>query len=214
MGIGAFLDTIYPVQESVLKSEPDIHYKVDDFASGKCNVLYITGLSGSGKTTLAYDLCNQFNAIYLELDRIEHYKDYLFKPTDREDEKLLQKYFRSQGESRDVNTMPDAEYDKFFMDAYDYLYQYTQRHKYQKFIFEGIQIVGRLHDRPELWWNAIIVKGTSVLESYVRRKRRDGKMMLNGIERSPVYMMAWYLNAEKWLKKFREECNRLNNNPG
>lgn len=214
MGIGAFLDTIYPAQESVMKSEPDIHYKVDDFVNGKCNVLYITGLSGSGKTTLAHELCNQFNAIYLELDRIEHYKDYLFKPTDREDEKLLQKYFRSQGESRDVNTMPDAEYDKFFMDAYDYLYQYTQRHKYQKFIFEGIQIVGRLHDRPELWWNAIIVKGTSVLESYVRRKRRDGKMMLNGIERSPVYMMAWYLNAEKWLKKFRQECNRLNNNPG
>lgn len=214
MGINAFLGAIYPAQESVLKSEPDVHYRVDDFANGKCNVLYITGLSGSGKTTLAHELCDRFNAVYIELDRIEHYKDYMYRQTDREDEMLLQKYFRSQNESRNVNDMPDSEYDTFFMNAYDYLYRYTQRHKNQKFIFEGIQIVGRLHDRPELWWNAIIVKGTSVLESYVRRKRRDGKMILNGIERTPVHMMAWYLNAEKWLKKFREECSRINKNHG
>lgn len=205
----SFLNKIYyPCLESIDVVTDDIKYRFDEWIDSKINVLYITGLSGSGKTTLAKQICEQFGANYFELDRIEHYKDYLYKHTDRIDEKLLKKYFELTHESRDVNLMDNKEYGKFFMDAYLYLYDYTTRHKNAKFVFEGIQIVGRLYNRPELYDSAIIIKGTSIDDSIQRRRDRDGKMILNGIERTDEFMYNWYINANKWVIQLKNEIEK------
>ena len=207
--IWSFLNKVYyPCLESNIFSTDDILYHFDEWIDSKINVLYITGLSGSGKTTLAKQICEQCGSNYFELDRIEHYKDYLYKDTNRIDELLLKKYFELNHESRDVNLMDDKEYGKFFMDAYLYLYDYTTRHKNARFVFEGIQIAGRLYDRPELFESAIIIKETSIDESIQRRKNRDGKMLLNGIERTDAFMYDWYINAYKWVLQLKNEIDK------
>ena len=49
-------------------NDDNIEYKVDEWKSGKQNILLIMGLSGSGKSTLGKKLAAEYNAEYYELD--------------------------------------------------------------------------------------------------------------------------------------------------
>lgn len=61
------------ITEEMIFTKKDIVLNIDDFDSGKSNILFITGLSGSGKTTMSSALCEQYAATKLSLDYFQNY---------------------------------------------------------------------------------------------------------------------------------------------
>ena len=71
--LSEFKNNFIKSTESYLVSKKDVEYNLEDFESGKSNILLITGLSRSGKTTLGKEYANKYNATLIELDLFENF---------------------------------------------------------------------------------------------------------------------------------------------
>ena len=103
-------------------------------------------------------------------------------------------------------TDEDSEYfgDQLRIFLHD-LTQIASKDKDRRYIFEGIQITrlsGRIYDEMKTY--PIIIKGTSALQSLLRRIKRD-KDSDDSLLNHPWGLIKYYINSEKRLKEFKKK---------
>lgn len=207
--------------ESVLVNEKDIYYNKAKFDSGEINLCFIIGLSGSGKSTMANALGKEYRIETVSLDDIFKVKDH-FKMTElKKYGDLIYSFFSGSGKcyylgKEDIKNIPSTEYeDKLLPEFINYSIKYASAHKANKYILEGVQIMGRSTSHPYPFFNpsyfdkyAVYIKGTSMIVSKIRAAKRDSKEKKKstfGIIRE--FLTAnwkWYFIDEKDLNIFRE----------
>lgn len=190
--------------EGYFVSDKPRKFRLDDFAKGRDNILFVTGLSGGGKSTLAEQMANKYHAEWVELDWFEnnnHMTDdqlkqcaeplyiYLtqvpagkrFREKSLSGEKITSQYYHTQC--------------KMFG---DWIIKYCEQHHSKKWVLEGVQIYS-IFDLKKVVKHPMIILGTSMIKSIVRRKLRDGR------EGEFIKLCRWYMEEEKILNQFKSE---------
>ena len=171
----------------------DYTYNIEDWDSGKANLLWITGLSGSGKSTLAKAIKEEEkNTILVELDNIQRAKMDSWDTTDCE---VLDAYIDSKGGLDNVfsyvdptkeikwkNIVSDKRCAYEFQSLFKFIIKYANTHKKKRFVVEGVQIAycSSDEDIKAISNYPIIIKGTGELKA---KMRRDARMVRTGIEK-------------------------------
>ena len=197
--------------ESVLINKKDVvlHFNAWKPERGR-NILFVTGLSGSGKSTLAKEYASKYNARLIELDAIEHRWsgcDDIIKRLDKEVPKYRE-YSSTDWEAEDGNYYPDwgNVLRKSIQKAISIIGEYKKR-----YIVEGIQIYECM-TTESLVGKPLIIKGTSMLESMLRRFRRDsddGKIKwTKEVRQEFIDLLAWYKKSNKAVSEFSKEVKK------
>ena len=193
---------------SLLTDRKDFYLDVDKFESGEVRLLFITGMSGGGKTTLANKLAKKYNAVLINLDDMGHEdftKDEYFKgkPKDLE---VFKNWLNRSNLPKPANYNPNyieelrLDYIKFCMDKY----------KNRKFIIEGVYIPAMYEidkeNGSEIFKEdnfALIILGTSVVKSMLRRIVRDNIDLIHWY--NPLSFLSTYAHFAKEQNKIRKE---------
>lgn len=195
-----------PLEETYIASKKDMEYKLDSWKKGSNNILLITGLSGSGKSTRASQLSKEYNAINFELDLFEH-NSILFSNNYNHDEAniIMKDIFKKMyGGKKNFDKYSDEDYRKEFVKFFKNLLSYCKSHRDQLFIIEGLQIFKHVayYDISILENIPIIIIGTSLTKSLVRRYKRDHNTS-DGSFKHPIQLMKKYIEWEKSLNNLR-----------
>lgn len=153
----------------IISSEDNIYINYDKFENKQIQVLYVTGLSGGGKSYLSKKIAKKLKCEYVELDS-------WFSPTN----KWFDMYFTKHpkiAEGIEIQTWNV----QVLVDAIEWI---LKNNKDKQFIFEGVHIPFMFHkeDIGDLKSNlfkddskyAVILIGTSLFKSVIRRFIRDG----------------------------------------
>lgn len=177
-------ETWIPLMETTLFNKKDVHHKVEDFESGKTNILFITGLSGSGKSTMARQLVAKHNAVYIELDIIaeaidkDHWIDK--SPASSNAQSIYLAFKKSSNYQQSKNDKVEQLYQFI-----QFVIQYALRNKSSKFIVEGVQLAD-LEMSDELIRYPLIVTGTSAIKStYNATVKREHMSLRDLIKYAP-----------------------------
>lgn len=194
------------LEESYITSKKDIEYKLDSWKKDSDNILLITGLSGSGKSTRASQLSKEYNAINFELDLFEH-NSILFSNNYNHDEAniIMKDIFKKMyGGKKNFDKYSDEDYRKEFVKFFKNLLSYCKSHKDQLFIIEGLQIFKHVayYDISIIENTPIIIIGTSLTKSLIRRYKRDHNTS-DGSFKHPIQLMKKYIEWEKSLNNLR-----------
>lgn len=204
--------------EGYLISKKDIEINLDKWISGESNVLLITGLSRSGKSTLTREMTEKYKNVHnIELDRIENtwcwfdsakFINKNLNPI-KEFDPILIKFFEtspigkfaySQGVAMQHLSDDDDELHSYMNEAIQWILNYCKTLKSsEKVILEGVQIFYDLDVNVAREY-PIIIKGTSMVKSFIRRSTHGYKTLRN------------YFQSEKELEKFRQAIIKENNN--
>lgn len=167
------------------------------------NIAYITGLSGSGKSTISNRIGTK-DTIVIHLDAIEtctptHRTEFIIKELKSRFKWYDEKWYKSKG--RYVDDM-----EHIILEVIDI----CEKKPNQLFIIEGVQLFESI--TPEFFiGKPVLIKGTSVLNSILRRFRRNGNGKIDwGVELKNefVQLVNWYLSDERALNKVRKKINR------
>lgn len=165
------------LDEGLIFSSKDIVRNIDDFESGKSNILFITGLAGSGKTTLAGTLEEQYGAEVISLDYFQHETSFYrgeFK--DSASYKVVEKYMKENPDvEKDRYSFNDIGLDKFkeyFVPFFGWLVNTLKKDKNKKYIVEGIHILLFIPYKDIKGYPLYCVN-TSAIKSLVRHWKRD-----------------------------------------
>ena len=203
MSIEKFLSQIYEVvQESVIFDEKDLYINFDKWKKEKGkNVLFITGLSGSGKSTLSEKLEREYNAEMFELDGLEG--NFLKKY------KTIHPKIGEMLDSKDFFKLTDEEKFEEYKKFISWLRSEMHSRPDTLYIIEGMILYSL---NPETLKNSsLIIKGSSMLTSIIRRIKRSYndpinlKILFN--ELSSKYWLKrypWYYRDTKTLDKFKK----------
>lgn len=201
--------------EGYFISKKDIEINLDKWISGESNILLITGLSRSGKSTLAEEMTERYKNVHnIELDRIEntwkwidaaqYYFNKSFNPI-KEFDPILTKFFEtspvgkfaySQGMAMQNISDDEEELHTYMNEAIQWILNYCKTmNSTEKVILEGIQIFYDLDINVAKNY-PIIIKGTSMAKSFIRRQTHGYKTLRN------------YIRGEKELEQFRKAINK------
>lgn len=177
----------YDLNESVLKSEPDIYYNKEKFDSGEINLCFITGHSGSGKSTMAHGIESKNIEVY-EIDDVNNVSSFSDENL-KEYGDLIYSYFKGPGKKYRVPYQGWTEewyeengfgkfsstmkyYEENTQDFVHYAMKYAKSHSNKKFIVEGLQLFC-FCNANEFKDYAVYIKGTSAAKSFFRSLKRD-----------------------------------------
>lgn len=171
----------------------DIYHNIEDWESGKSNVLWVTGLSGSGKSTISKEISKVDTAEHVELDNLQRAK---MDNWDTTGSKLMDDYIASKGGLINifsyVNDLDEVKWKdivsnetecpKQFNDLLNYIMSYAASHKNKRYVIEGVQIamcskdttISKISEYP------VIIKMNGPLKTEFRREMRTIK---TGIEK-------------------------------
>lgn len=189
------------VQESYILSKDDIVLHLDDFISGKSNILLITGISRSGKTTMSHDLAKKYNAEIIHIDSFENYYCIGDEDSSEYGINLRNKWFTTPVGKKykeicddDPDKITNEELSSFMKDAVMFIIKMCNIHCNKRFIIEGLQIYADVN-ADILNGCPIIIKGTSMLKSFSRRGRKT------------FDNLKFYIQSEKELNEFRKSIS-------
>jgi len=175
----------------------DIYHNIEDWESGKSNLLWITGLSGSGKSTIAKEISGN-NIEHVELDNLQRAK---MDNWDHTGSTLMDDYIKSKGGLTNifsyVNDLDEVrwkdlvsnetECPKQFNDFFEYIIKYANTHKNKRFVVEGVQIamcsknttIAKISKYP------VIIKMNGPLKTEFRREKRT---IQTGIDKNDTFI--------------------------
>lgn len=190
-----------PVTESIIISETDIWHNFDEWKPEKGkNILLVTGLSGGGKTTLSYELAYKHKAEVFQLDWCQHPGQMQDSP-ETPNYGLWQYVKSKQGKYFGKGIGVSKAWHQVVIDTFNCIREYANKNPNKLFIVEGVQIPGHLHDYDGINDFPIVIKGTSLLVSLIRRFERDG--ISNALRTGGENILSWYMKAEKHMGWFR-----------
>ena len=190
--------------ENYLWTKKDIVIDLDKWESGESNVLLITGLSRSGKSTLANEMTTKYKNVHnIELDRIENTWRWVDAAQSiKKFDPILVKFFDStpigqyaysQAMKKKNLSEDDDELHRLMNEAIQWILNYTKTLKSsEKVVIEGVQIFYDLDIKVALNY-PIIIKGTSMVKSFIRRSTHGYRTLRN------------YITSEKQLQEFRKK---------
>ncbi len=208
------------LKENYVIPKKDLEYNLDDWKSGRKNLLIITGLSGSGKSTRASKLAKEYNAIHIEVDLFE--MNHILYEEEQGDEGniIVKEYFdKTYGGPHKFSVNGKgfmAEVQKFIQ----YCINYFNNHKDRLFILEGIQLLWLDKSMVDFICNkaSIIVVNTIMLQSMFRAIKREGNPIayFKSFEtiRGFKEWLYWYIDMEKerneLIKNIKESVEIFN----
>ena len=213
-----FINESTSINEGKVLSTKDLIFNTKDWRPGGKNILFVVGLSGSGKSTVARAIGSDFAAIYIELDRFNHFKRKDGARKNRPDEQLIADFIDKEKINKDPGDMPDEEYDKYLLKFIDYIKKVADKNKEELYILEGIQIIKYAKHNSWIFKYPMIIKGTSMLKSILNRFKRskdyDNYEMYDGADmkdnRSIFNLLDWYLDQEYSLNCLRDAAKKIN----
>ncbi len=137
--------------ENIFFSSDDVYYNFDKWVNSKDGKLCVTGYTGSGKTTISRQLAKKYNVKLIQLD------SYININKDKIDKLVKQKR--------------KAEIHKYYQTILNSKIEFLLNSK-QKLIIEGIQLF-LYSDTNKLKNDAVIVRGTSSIVSFIRAYKRN-----------------------------------------
>lgn len=175
----------------------DIYHNIEDWESGKSNVLWITGLSGSGKSTIAKEISGN-NIEHVELDNLQRAK---MDNWDHTGSTLMDDYIKSKGGLTNifsyVNDLDEVrwkdlvsnetECSKQFNDFFEYIIKYANTHKNKRFVIEGVQIAmcSKNTTITKISKYPVIIKMNGPLKTEFRREKRT---IQTGIDKNDTFI--------------------------
>jgi uridine kinase len=195
-------DSLTAQKMGILFDDDDVRYNVNKFLHKEVPVLWVTGMSGGGKTTLANQICDKTDADLVGIDEIIHYIKFMLTGSSigmtKEDFDRATKMDKNYKLAHDyVKKHPD-------MNPYDYNHLATiieaivKRYKLpHQIVIEGVQIPYICMQNEKLFSTncAIIIKGTSILTSVIRRYKRDQDA-------------GWFINEFSDIKRYFDMYRR------
>ena len=195
-------DSLTAKKMGIIFSDDDIHYNVHRFLNKEVPVLWITGMSGGGKSTLAGEMADKAPGV-ISLLSIDNLDDFVGIYVIEHDMKTINKWrkdkvydiiykFIKANEKLATDAFNDT-HNKKWQDFVTTVLKYVVKFYTPKkqIIIEGVQIPYVYYRAPELFGSdsAIIIKGTSVLTSIIRRYHRDQDR-------------GWFINKFSDIKKY------------
>lgn len=172
------------ITEEMIFTKKDIVLNIDDFDSGKSNILFITGLSGSGKTTMSSELCEQYAATKLSLDYFQNYhsiqndpKFAKLKASRKNDPMLIwiDKYMKLNPEVKKQSHMFSnidlVSFKDYFIPFFKWLIGELKKDD-GRYIVEGLHIMLYIPYKDIKKYPLICIN-TSATKSLVRHWQRD-----------------------------------------
>lgn len=172
------------ITEEMIFTKKDIVLNIDDFDSGKSNILFITGLSGSGKTTMSSELCEQYAATKLSLDYFQNYhsiqndpKFAKIKASRKNDPMLIwiDKYMKLNPEIKKQSHMFSnidlVSFKDYFIPFFKWLISELKKDD-DRYIVEGLHILLYIPYKDIKKYPLICIN-TSATKSLVRHWQRD-----------------------------------------
>lgn len=176
--------------QPIIFSDNDTYINYDKWKSGECKTCLITALSGSGKSTLAKKIAEQFNAYYVEIDIISfgigilkaHNANWEYI---KEHDKYLYKYLKEKNLPPTVMLKYKNYQDlkkSNIIDKYIYWLCFERDDvDINTVVVEGGDVAIALYHIKELSNLPIIIKGTSLAKSILRRMQRTIETKDNGL---------------------------------
>jgi cytidylate kinase len=208
-----YVDNYTESSQPLLISEKDVEYRVDDFKNHKVPVLWITGLSGGGKSTIAKKISEEMKCERFCIDDVEGFINLFIKNDNKTMEgwiytnpnfKVIQDYLKKNPDTGYQED--DNKWNKFESNVIELI---AKKHSnFNQIIIEGVQIPTIFRYKKSIFNNsAIIIKGTSVTTSIIRRIKRDQKRgeFINNFEDIGFYMKEYY-NMYKTQNQFRDKA--------
>jgi hypothetical protein len=163
--------------EYVLFSGKDYFYRLKDWEDGKVKILLLFGLSGSGKTSTGLWASKKYKADYINLDK------EFFKPIHKEFKDKHGHVAESEEEMLLITKKINVEFKKLLIKIK------------KKTIIDGLW---PLYLNPkELDKYAIVIKGTSILKSSLRRQTRRHKEGKSD-PLTHMWNRFWWGNSFNW----------------
>lgn len=172
------------ITEEMIFTKKDIVLNIDDFDSGKSNILFITGLSGSGKTTMSSELCEQYAATKLSLDYFQNYHSIQNDPrfakikASRKNDPMLiwiDKYMKLNPEVKKQSHMFSnidlVSFKDYFIPFFKWLIGELKKDD-GRYIVEGLHIMLYIPYKDIKKYPLICIN-TSATKSLVRHWQRD-----------------------------------------
>lgn len=208
------------LEEKAILNREDIYYNMDKFEDGSNNILYVFGYSGSGKSTLIKELCKEYDSYGISGDIftmcVIHQFDenipekYNLQSSNFKGGKFIQTYLNTYGFSNikygsRKEMFNSKEMQKLFQDFVLWL---ENQSKKNRFIVEGFQLFN-FDDLDFFKDKSIIIKGTSVVTSYIRKQKRDlsENISWDKLKNSLIGMIPMYIDHYKKLNNLERIMN-------
>ena len=194
-GVEAYLESANAlINESLIFSKDRIELNLSNWAPGKNNILYVTGLSGSGKTTYSEELEKAGEGVIFELDG-------LFLGHDSSNRGIIKRLEREDDDYK-YHTPKSKVTRKQFKRWINSVIRYMREDPETKYIVEGVQIYEYPGPLVDFAHDPVVIIGTSVLKSIYRRiKRAEGNDRRNQL-RELKQMVGYYLDEHKMFTHF------------
>jgi murein DD-endopeptidase MepM/ murein hydrolase activator NlpD/calcineurin-like phosphoesterase family protein/uridine kinase len=212
------------IGKNFIMNDNDLYYNFDSWKKGQNNVLFITGLSGSGKSTLAEELSNEYKAELIPLDTLSLClsKGGPLRETNEDYNKYIDEYIIQYKNLPTFNWTDDElgriETEKFM----NWILPRLKSKQNELFIIEGSHIYASLPNMMDYFKDKpIIIKGTSLLTSIIRRYNRrlgfkkNGKLISNPLEsilkelQSLPHMVYHSNELNKWKNNITKESTEI-----
>ena len=209
-------DSLTAKKMGIIFSDDDVHYNVNRFLKHEVPVLWITGMSGGGKSTLADQLADKTKADLFGIDDISWFINLIIHKEQDEINRIchedktyaaIYKYLLAHPEYLVSNKHADMK--KWMNCITEIIDIVVKRHtKRNQVIIEGVQIPYLYYRRQQYFGTdcAIIIKGTSVLQSLMRRFKRDQFSEYGFIHKAAdiVHYMKLYAMWYRTQNEFRD----------
>ena len=208
------IEPIFPMNETLLISEPDLYYNKKAFDEGTVNLCFVIGYSGSGKSVLTAEYEGE-NIEKISIDDIVCVKDHFTLDELKKMSDLMYSFFTGEGSkyyiSRDERAL-FADHSEIFVKFIKYAIEYAKSHHEKKFILEGIWTYLFFDDPSKFDKYAVFMKGTSLIKSKLRRIIRESENTpeesINRLIDFGVYAADTTIrdgNMDKWRRHFEKK---------